>query len=50
MCTGVTVSLGHSCDSRVGVVPHKWGSLPPRWGLCPMHVGKLCREHILEII
>ena len=50
MCSGVIVSSGHSCDSGVGVVPHKWGSLPPKWGLCPTHVGKLCRERILEMI
>ena len=50
MCSGVIVSSGHSCDSGVGVVPHKWGSLPPKWGLCPTHVGKLCRECILEMI
>jgi len=50
MCSGVMVSSGCSCDSGVGVVPNKWGSLSPQWGLSPMHVGKLYRECILEMI
>ena len=32
-----------------GSVPQV-GVIPPEWGLCPTHVGKLCRERILEMI
>ena len=50
MRSGVTVSSGHGCDSGVRVAPHKWGSLPPKWGLCPLHVGKLYGECVLEML
>lgn len=49
MHSGVMVSSAHVCDSGVGLVPHKWGSLPPEWGWCPTHVGKSYRECFLEM-